>query len=66
MIIPMMAAPYAIFLPAAYLGGDYAGLIALGVVGLLGMIAYPKLSDISVQKVLNNRYEISSSFRQEL
>jgi hypothetical protein len=66
MVVPMMAAPYVVFLPAAYLFGDYAGLIALGCIGLLGMIAYPKLSAISVQKVLNNRYEISSSFRQEL
>nr|MBI1231561.1 hypothetical protein [Cytophagales bacterium] len=66
MIIPMFAAPYAVFLPVAYFMGDYEGLIALGVVGLIGMIAYPKLSAISVQRVHNNKYEISSSFRQEL
>lgn len=66
MIIPLLVTPYFVFLPASYLGGDHTGLIILGLFGLLGIMAFPKLSSLSVQKAINNRYEISSSFRQEL
>lgn len=66
MIIPLMAAPYAVFLPFALLINDYAGLLALGVVGIIGIFAFHSLSQFSINKVLYNRYEISSSFRQEL
>jgi hypothetical protein len=65
MIIPMLAAPYLVYLPFALLISQYAGLLALGVTGLMGVLAFPYLSNIAVQKVLQNRYEISSSFRQE-
>ncbi|WP_114752652.1 DUF5687 family protein [Pleomorphovibrio marinus] len=66
MIIPILGIPYLIYLPISILVSDYAGLLALALLGLGGLIAFPKLSDISVKKVLRNRYEISSSFRQEL
>jgi uncharacterized membrane protein len=66
MIIPMTGAPYVIYLPFALLVSQYAGLLALAVVGVAGIIAFPYLSKISIDKVLQNRYEISSSFRQEL
>ncbi|MFC3417150.1 DUF5687 family protein [Algoriphagus hitonicola] len=66
MVIPMMVLPYLIYLPFALLINDYAGLIALSVVGLIGILAYKPLSKINVQRVYQNQYEISSSFRQEL
>lgn len=66
MIIPMMGAPYAIYLPFALIFDQYVGLLALGVVGAAGLVAYPYLSKIAVRKVMANQYEISSSFRQEL
>jgi hypothetical protein len=66
MIIPLMVAPYAVFLPFALWINDYAGLLALGVGGVVGMFAFPKLSQFAVNKVINSRYEISSAFRQEL
>ncbi len=65
-IIPLFVAPYAVYLPFALLVNQYAGLLALGIVGVVGILAFPHLSKLSVNKVLRNKYEISSSFRQEL
>lgn len=66
MIIPLMLAPYVVFLPFALLINDYAGLVALMVVGAVGLFFFNPLSAFTIQRVLRNRYEISSSFRQEL
>lgn len=66
MIIPMMVAPYAVFVPFALLFNSYAGLVALGTLGVIGILFFNKLSTININRVLKNRYEISSSFRQEL
>ncbi|WP_304517492.1 DUF5687 family protein [Cecembia rubra] len=66
MIIPMMVAPYLIYFPFAFLFSQYAGLLALAIVGMVGIIAFPYLSKLSAQRVLSNKYQISSSFRQEL
>ena len=66
MVIPLMVAPYAVFLPFAIFINDYAGLAALGIIGAIGIFAHKPLIKLSVQRVLDNRYEISSSFRQEL
>ncbi len=66
MIIPMMVAPYAVFVPFSLLVNDYAGLSALAIIGVVGILAFKKLSQININRVLKNRYEISSSFRQEL
>lgn len=66
MIIPMMGAPYAVYLPFALIFDQFAGLIALGVTGAVGLVAFPYISKIAVRKATANQYEISSSFRQEL
>ncbi|WP_192348330.1 DUF5687 family protein [Algoriphagus sp. Y33] len=66
MIIPMMVAPYVIYVPFALLFNSYVGLLALGTIGVVGILFFNKLSTINVNRVLKNRYEISSSFRQEL
>lgn len=66
MVIPMMVAPYVVYVPFALLINEYAGLAALAAIGLLGLLGFNKLSQININRVLRNRYEISSSFRQEL
>jgi hypothetical protein len=65
-IIPMMGGPYLVYLPFSLLLGDYAGLLALGIVGVAGLLGFKQLSQININKIKSNRYEISSSFRQEL
>lgn len=66
MILPMFLAPYAIYVPFWLLFNEYVGLLALGIIGLIGLLAFRPLSQININRVLSNRYEISSSFRQEL
>ncbi|SHM99888.1 hypothetical protein SAMN04488057_105132 [Cyclobacterium lianum] len=66
MFIPLVAAPYAVFLPFAFWFGDYAGLLAMSIVGLFGILIFRKVSTSVAEKVLENKYEISSAFRQEL
>ena len=66
MILPMFLAPYAVYVPFWLLFNEYVGLLALGVIGLLGLLAFKPLSQININRVIRNRYEISSSFRQEL
>lgn len=66
MVIPLMGAPYMVFLPFALLINDYAGIMALAVIGAVGIIFFSHLAQFSIRRVLRNRYEISSSFRQEL
>ncbi|WP_373396989.1 DUF5687 family protein [Algoriphagus halophilus] len=66
MIIPMMLAPYAVYLPFALWVNEYAGLAALATIGIIGILSFKKLSQININRVLSHKYEISSSFRQEL
>jgi len=66
MIIPMMVAPYLVYLPFAMIFNFYAGLAALGTIGVVGILFFNQLATINVNRVLKNRHEISSSFRQEL
>lgn len=66
MIIPMMVAPYIIYAPFALFFNSYVGLLALGAIGALGILFFNKLTTININRVMKNRYEISSSFRQEL
>jgi hypothetical protein len=64
-IIPLMAGPYLIYLPFSLLFNDYIGLLALGISGIIGIFAFKPLSQININRINANRYEISSSFRQE-
>jgi hypothetical protein len=66
MIIPMLLAPYVVYVPASMIWGDYIGLLALATVGITGIFAFSKLSQLPVNKIMTNKYEISSAFRQEL
>lgn len=66
MVIPLMVAPYIVFLPFAFLINDYAGILALAVIGAVGIFFFNQLAAFSIQRVLRNKYEVSSSFRQEL
>ncbi|MFD2037150.1 DUF5687 family protein [Belliella marina] len=66
MMLPIFLGPYAVYFPFALLINQYAGLLALGITGIIGIIAAPYLSSLPVNKILKNRYEISSAFRQEL
>jgi hypothetical protein len=65
MIIPMVVIPYLIFVPFSLLFDTYIGLLAMAVVGIVGIIFNDKLSMIAVNRLIKSKYEISTSFRQE-
>jgi len=65
MAIPVVAIPYAVFIPAAMLGGGYVGIFVLAAIGLAGIIFRNNLMAICANNLVKNRYQISSSFRQE-
>ena len=66
MIIPMMIAPYIVYAPFALLFNSYVGLAALGSFGIIGLLFFNQLTQVNINRIVKNRYEISSSFRQEL
>lgn len=65
MIIPMVIIPYLIFVPFSLIFDTYIGLLAMAIVGTIGIIFNGKLSMIAVNSLIKNKYEISTSFRQE-
>lgn len=65
MIIPIVIVPYIVFVPVALIFDGYAGLLALGVIGSIGMIYNEKLSGFAVRRLNRDKYQISTSFRQE-
>lgn len=66
MMLPIFLGPYAVYFPFALLINQYAGLAALAIAGLIGIVASPYLSSLPVKKILRNRHEISAAFRQEI
>ena len=66
MVLPMIAIPYIIYLPFALTIGYEAGLAALTIIGLIGIIFFRQLIGFLINRLYKNRYEISSSFRQEI
>lgn len=65
MIIPIAVVPYAIYLPFYFNYSHYAGLAALGIVGVVGIIFNEKATQIAINRLLRDKYYVSSSFRQE-
>jgi hypothetical protein len=65
MVIPIAVIPYAIYLPFYFKFSHLAGLAALGVVGVVGIIFHEKASQIAVNRLIRQKYDVSSSFRQE-
>lgn len=66
MFLPMIAIPYFIYLPFALTMGYEAGLAALTIIGLVGIIFFSQITRFLINQLYRNRYEISSSFRQEI
>lgn len=66
MAFPILFVPYLVYLPFALWVGADVGLFVLGAMGLLGIIFYKRLTQFQVNRLLNNRYKTSASFRREL
>jgi hypothetical protein len=66
MVIPLVVVPYAIYIPFVYYFDHLIGLVALGVVGVAGIIFNEKLTQLAIDRLKRDKYFVSSSFRQEL
>jgi len=66
MFLPMIVIPYIIYLPFALTMGYEAGLASLTIIGLIGIIFFNQITRFLINRLYKNRYEISSSFRQEI
>lgn len=66
MFIPMIGLPYIIYLPFALTIGFEIGLVALATIGMIGVIFFREITRFLIRRLYKKRYEISSSFRQEI
>jgi hypothetical protein len=63
--IPFLFGPIMIYVPFNQMGHKELGIAAVGLVGLIGIILYKKLMDLTYKRFLDRRYLIASSFRKE-
>jgi len=65
MSIPIMAAPYVIYLPFNFAGHPNLGILAVGAVGLLGIILRPYLLKLTTRRLEERRYTMAAGFRKD-
>lgn len=66
MMIPIFLCPYLIYFPFSWWGAPLSGIIAIGIVGLFGIIFYQQLINLHLSRLSRSRYNIGASFRREL
>ncbi|MEJ8803059.1 DUF5687 family protein [Pontibacter sp. H249] len=64
MILPAMVLPILIYLPFGLLGVPYAGVAAIGGLGLLGIIFQKQLLQMSANRFVEHKYKLAAGFRQ--
>lgn len=65
MAIPILLAPYLIYLPFKFIFSTEVGLLAVGFTGLIGIAIRPYLITLTTQRFTNKKYEIAAGFRKE-
>jgi hypothetical protein len=63
--IPLFLSPFIIYLPFKWMGYESMGLVALAVVGLMGIVTRNFWLDLLVQLFNKKRYQIAEGFRNE-
>ena len=63
---PIMLGPVLIYWPFSVFGAVNAGVIAVGLVGLVALLFNKSLTNIAVKRFMRNRYVIAEGFRQKL
>lgn len=64
MMLPAMLLPILIYLPFGLMGVPYAGIAALGGLGLLGIIFRKQLLQWSANRFVAHKYKLAAGFRQ--
>ena len=65
MAIPILGLPYAIYAPFSFLGQPLTGMLAIGGLGLLGLLLHRPLLAFTTKRLEAKKYPISHSFRNE-
>jgi len=65
MSFPIMLMPLLIYLPFWAFGQPIAGIIAIGVIGVVAFAFNKSLINLAVQRFLDRRYDIAEGFRQK-
>ena len=63
-MIPAFLLPVIVYLPFSFAGYKIAGLMAIGVLGLIGLIFYKSLLKIVKNQFLKRRYIMAEGFRE--
>lgn len=64
MMLPLMALPILIYLPFGFMDIPYAGVGAIGGLGLLGIIFQKQLLKFSADRFIAHKYKLAAGFRQ--
>jgi|TARA_B110000046_G_scaffold23880_2_gene22956 hypothetical protein len=63
-VLPMMGLPVFVFAPFHVLVSQEAGILALAMVGILGILLKGPLSKIVEQRIITKKYQMASNFRE--
>ncbi|TCO08027.1 DUF5687 family protein [Natronoflexus pectinivorans] len=63
--VPVLGVPLIIVAILSFFFSQVVAFIVIGGIGLIGLILFPYFSGLAVKKVIENRYNISSTFRKE-
>jgi hypothetical protein len=65
MSIPLLLGPYLFYLPLSLMGYPTAGILAVGGIGLLGILFRTYLLEVTVRRLEQRRYTIAAGFRKD-
>ncbi len=65
MSIPLLLGPYLFYLPFSLMGYPTAGILAVGGVGLVGILFRTYLLEVTVRRLEQRRYTIAAGFRKD-
>lgn len=65
MSIPILLGPYLFYLPFSFSGYPDTGILAVGTVGLLGIVLRPYLLKLTTRRFEARRYSIAAGFRKD-
>lgn len=62
---PVIISPYLIYLPLYLMGYEILGILAVGLVGIIGFLLRDKILNILTQRLTSKRHQIAAGFRAQ-